>query len=76
MNLDDSDIRGQVETMRKYHAAQTATKVRLNFGKVLLAIVAALFFLIGIGVLGGSFRLRNGPGRVPLLRLVLARDVP
>ncbi|MGO2049635.1 MAG: J domain-containing protein [Microbacterium sp.] len=55
MNLDDSDIRGQVETMRKYHAAQTATKVRLNFGKVLLAIVAALFFLIGIGVLGGSF---------------------
>lgn len=50
----DADVRRAIAGMREYHAAQTKTKVRLGFGKVVLGIVAVVLILIGLANLASG----------------------
>lgn len=54
LDVTDPGIRTSVASMREYLARQTKTTVKLSFGKVVLALVAIIFFFVGISTIASG----------------------
>ena len=56
LDVTDDDVRRAVQNNRAYLAKQTKTRVTLSFGRVVLALLALVFFFIALGTLAqGGF---------------------
>jgi tetratricopeptide (TPR) repeat protein len=55
LDVTDPNVRASIVRKREYLVKQTKTRVKLSFGKVVLAFLALVFFFIGIASLPGSF---------------------
>lgn len=56
LDVTDDDVRRAVQQNRSYLAQQTKTRITLSFGRIVLALVALVFFIVGLAAVAqGGF---------------------